>query len=1283
MRKRFKCTAFIIISLAGFLYAQTSPTRAADLNRVRAANNPQASSFPDLAKLAQDAQIAMPASSETTVAIDNGTMSESSSPTDTAVSAPADTSSTNQAKSGMAGQTPPSSPLTQVETMFAAVLPAGMQSLRQYGYAYFRSQIPVTTATVSDDYVVGPGDVLIAYFWGDPVDINAIQNIYDLTIDRDGTIFFPPIGRISVWGQSLSIIRDVFRSTLAKKFKRLDMSMTLGRLREFPVYVSGFVETPGIVGATAVDSLFNVLAKAGGILSTGSLRKIQITHRDNSLKEIDLYAALINGKNVDLQMHEGDTVLVRAVGPVVGIAGQVRRPAIYELNAEKDVGDLLALAGGALPSAYNGASFLVGFEDQQRQMRAGDISKAEFLRSVLADGDLLYVSSVNDFIENAVQVEGAVLYPGSYALESGNSLRAILHKAQLLPNTNLRYARIYRITEGGQIQNRSFAPEDLSNDTPDITLKPRDRIVIYKYGDLGKAEDLHDFQDTIQVEGPIRYPGMYHRKEGMTLSSIVTEDQLLPQTNPQYARILRHDSAGKRPNVTFNPKELLSKKEDFALEPLDRIQFFKNAEAVDAPDFNEFPDTLVMQGAVRYPNLYHYEHHMTLASLLEGDQLLPSTSIYYGNILRSLPGGVKKKIPFIPKDILSKAYDIDLEPMDIVTLLPLTDTTRTLRFENPLGPGSKAVPSPAQATDSATTTTADSAQITLGGTSTPPASPQAIQSANLSISENPELTLERLQSELEYGEVLVLGELKYTGIYGYRPELKLSSILTKDQLLPETNQYYGQVLGYTPEGRKRYLTFIPKDILVGTDDLVLEPLDTIIIYRVGYEPETPVFDNFPNTVVLTGPIRYPGLYGYDPKMKLSSVLTSEQILMNTNMEYGEIVRRSGLNGTLEEILTFAPADILAGKSDLPLMPMDTIRMLERRIFKPISISGEVSHPLVVPYYSGMTVLTLLQSVDFSVEAKLLKLRIVHDKSPAEIHYLSDILGKADYPAVTISPGDQIIVQRLENNEHQPQITIKGEVAHPQTFEWRNGMKFSDLIVKAGGYTKQAYPKAIVLVRKNAAVLQGERINDLSRQIELAIQQAEKRTAMLTENTDKAAIAALQSDLEAQQAQLIALRESHISSALGRIILKVPDSLEALRGSPEDITLDQDDTVFVPTFPSYVLVVGAVNNQIALAYKEGMHVHDVLKEAGWATSSAQVGEAYLIRANGSIVGRNRNGFTLFSTSFSSELLGPGDTLVVPMKTETSYLSMSITKDIIQMVTQVVGSTVSTLALIRAY
>ena len=70
------------------------------------------------------------------------------------------------------------------------------------------------------------------------------------------------------------------------------------------------------------------------------------------IEEVDAYDLLLRGVGSDAKrLENGDSLLVPPVGPQVTVSGMVRRPAIYELEGESSLADVINLAGGILPAA--------------------------------------------------------------------------------------------------------------------------------------------------------------------------------------------------------------------------------------------------------------------------------------------------------------------------------------------------------------------------------------------------------------------------------------------------------------------------------------------------------------------------------------------------------------------------------------------------------------------------------------------------------------------------------------------------------------------------------------------------------------------------------------------------------------------------------------------------------------------------------------------------------------------------------------------------------------------
>jgi protein involved in polysaccharide export with SLBB domain len=122
-----------------------------------------------------------------------------------------------------------------------------------------------------------------------------------------------------------------------------------------------------------------------------------------------------------------------------------------------------------------------------------------------------------------------------------------------------------------------------------------------------------------------------------------------------------------------------------------------------------------------------------------------------------------------------------------------------------------------------------------------------------------------------------------------------------------------------------------------------------------------------------------------------------------------------------------------------------------------------------------------------------------------------------------------------------------------------------------------------------------------------------------------------------------IREIH---ATGRIVL---DMLHRENGSYEipDMHLEDGDRLEVPFTPETVQVIGAVYNPHSFLYHSGAKAGEYLHLAGNVTRDADKKKVFVLRADGSVANHDSDP-KLFANGFSSLLLHPGDSIVVPEK-----------------------------------
>ncbi|XLM21264.1 polysaccharide biosynthesis/export family protein, partial [Chromobacterium piscinae] len=80
-------------------------------------------------------------------------------------------------------------------------------------------------------YIIGSGDQLQIKGWG-MVDIDLT-----LTVDRNGAIYLPRVGNISVAGVRYRDLQGVLKKSVSRVFNNFDLTVSLQQSRSVQIYV--------------------------------------------------------------------------------------------------------------------------------------------------------------------------------------------------------------------------------------------------------------------------------------------------------------------------------------------------------------------------------------------------------------------------------------------------------------------------------------------------------------------------------------------------------------------------------------------------------------------------------------------------------------------------------------------------------------------------------------------------------------------------------------------------------------------------------------------------------------------------------------------------------------------------------------------------------------------------------------------------------------------------------------------------------------------------------------
>ena len=327
-------------------------------------------------------------------------------------------------------------PLTQKSEFEKFAEDAIGRPLPVYGRQLF-DEVPTTFAPVEHvpvpaDYVLGPGDELLIRAWG-KIDLDS-----RVTVDRNGQIYLPKVGSLTVAGLRYEQAEGYLHSAIGALFKDFELNVAMGQLRSIQIFVLGSARQPGGYTVSSLSTLVDALFASGGPSATGTMRHIQLRRGGQTLTEFDIYDLMQKGdKSHDVRLLPGDVIYFPSIGAQVAISGDVNVPGIYELKGETTVGAALKGAGGMTSLADAERVVVERIENHSsRQVEEFALDTSGQGR-LLRDGDLLRVFPLSPKFENAVTLRGNVAQRGLYAWKEGMRI------SDLIPSRGFLITRDY------------------------------------------------------------------------------------------------------------------------------------------------------------------------------------------------------------------------------------------------------------------------------------------------------------------------------------------------------------------------------------------------------------------------------------------------------------------------------------------------------------------------------------------------------------------------------------------------------------------------------------------------------------------------------------------------------------------------------------------------------------------------------------------------------------------------------------------------------------------------
>ncbi|MCC2606163.1 SLBB domain-containing protein [Planctobacterium marinum] len=504
--------------------------------------------------------------------------------------------------------------------------------------------------------------------------------------------------------------------------------------------------------------------------------------------------------------------------------------------------------------------------------------------------------------------------------------------------------------------------------------------------------------------------------------------------------------------------------------------------------------------------------------------------------------------------------------------------------------------------------------------------------------------------------VTLVGAVARPGPVQWYENLKLSNLIRnrKKDLLAEVDLDYALILrDYQTGENLQIMQFQPAKLLAGDSnhDFRLSKEDIIVFF--SQVESTSLGDEDIQSLALTKS----GLkdkekqawkerieerlfwqqIGFNYQAAELEELESEEDTLNPTNSTEPLIRLTQLEmenlGKFHDATAYSRTRLLA-----PIIEKLRIHASFERPLKLVEISGSVQYPGLYPLPDNGNLSDVflaaggLSESAFSQQSEITRYNQTEsgDLQVNNIQFSPQrvVAGEVQFD---LQSRDRINVFRNPEWQEQLSVELRGEVTFPGTYTISRGETLSSVLARAGGLTQYADPNASVFLRKSLRLQEAENLRRLTEDLR-------KEIASESLRKDSGA-GSLVSYSEIQKL----LRDLTSVKALGRLVIDLP---KVMASQARDIALEDDDVLVVPGLNNTVNVIGEVYVPTSHLYEDDASYTAYINQSGGFKGFADKERTYIIKANGSVVIPDSDGFWYQSSGKKDFAVNPGDTIVVP-------------------------------------
>lgn len=371
-------------------------------------------------------------------------------------------------------------------------------------------------------------------------------------------------------------------------------------------------------------------------------------------------------------------------------------------------------------------------------------------------------------------------------------------------------------------------------------------------------------------------------------------------------------------------------------------------------------------------------------------------------------------------------------------------------------------------------------------------------------------------------------------------------------------------------------------------------------------------------VLIAGDAYNPGIYTLNGNSNLLHAISmAGGITEKGSFRQVDLIRDNKLIDSIDLYDTFVNGESVFGSR---LKTGDSI--LVKPVKTLISISGAINRPNEYELVAGETYKDLLVYANgFSPRADRSYIRIERLKSD-DVSYLRVL--EDELASMIPLPGDSIYVKAFNYRS----VTITGAVNTPGKYVISENETLSTLIKKAEGYKDNAYPFGGALINLKTLAINSEAV--------------EKLYQSFIKNLVINGSALISS--ESLPLVLSQLKSTNIS---GRVMADFDLDLIAARPSL-DTSLEDGDSIIIPTIMQQVYIYGEINNPGTIRYQPNKSIKSYLSSSGGVLESGDVKNIFVVHPNGEVNVLNSKKLSFLNTSNEDILVYPGTVIYIPRK-----------------------------------